>query len=1473
MAKIVSKLNLNKTPSIVENNSLIFAKNIRLDVDETIHKDYGIRAIGCDYTDNTRFNGFLNKVQHDTLNEIDNNTNSELKEDYQHLYNTHILPLVDIDSLDYEGTLISNVINIVGHIENNNEFYIFLYQQFVYEVNDTVNNGQTIKAKKHYGNSLIICYDEKTDKALPCNCNWNYSNGTITGNVITNIIGDKILTVAETGGTNNVPLKHINLSKSIYSDDESIYTQTPNIPISNLKYNGKFAYTIPCGVYQFFIRYKIRDEFYTNWFPASRELFAGNRQEVNTILGTVGYSNANTDADKSFIFTVQHLNSNLTNLYESFQIGFILSHDDAVYARAWKHFTFNENTINFDYKADDSTEIEVTELLNISYQLYNVGNVTSFKNKLYISNYLETNFSPDLQSYADNIKINLAKQEANEGYGDFQVEYKTIANAKYISAFIVDGQSFPIGGGEGSVVEALFTYDLDGNPSIYSILDDINNDDNNNTLYRSINEFGIRLSISGNTIKYSKNQIKKDDFIEGPKFEEGNLIRAIYVNDVKQSYTDIDELLKYLCNKTLYINENGKFVDSTGSVNSSFVINISRTYTYKKQVLIEDDNVNGGFTPVNPGIDINPGTNTGTIGGHFEIKEFSGIYTQTIKIFIDGDKSLVNINNTDGLIDYTTLIPYQKYKFYIHYVTQTGEITNGYYCGGDEAGEIEVGYQSDCISTIYPVFSNIDIPTGYVSCFFSIFHSAVESATVFGLSNVVNSVGDVIAVDGYCLDINARLIPFGNSVNIAQTLTKTGDVVIPGGTIKPINPPILESDADESTEYRKYVSGTYHNSSDPSSTRYFGACGLISVTKDSGIDTSAYAYSITDYKSQQIKDVQLIKCTPFINEEMLVEDSNFGNNTYNNYEDLNLCGYVAQVYMLSKDRTTTIYTDGATIHQKSGAYNLEQGENSTLEFKEYYEYQGGANPWIGDIVSLVATPKYTVYSNYNLNFIMLDPDVKPIIKTYYATTEDNTDKSKYERSAMMKVLESLTLSEIYRLPSMYKSYTRKTYSPYIKDNSNIVLFNNTIRCSELIGDESSINIFKFNANDYYNVPTNRGIIVNLMSVGDSILVHNQDSIFRFSGSNTIQSSDGEIQPTESTPFETGIAEVFGSDFGFAGLQNKKDSITTESGYVFFDRDSRIIYMYSGQGQLVKISDSIEKLFRYKDIVDVNFANDYYHNRFFLNIKFKGDTFVTLSYSFLTNIKSFVSLHDFSFADAFNTKTKCYFLPSLMYNLVTNRNTYPNICTIDESQTFTYDVLGNYFENDLYLKNTTNNDINFANPYDNSNISINLNSFYSIIDVIYNAVYENVKTLNSISWCSSYVESEIKPYDSEDFDTIKLADVVQYQKPCDSLRIYSDTCCGEIIKCDNISNNLSINNPDNYKYPRYNNGKWSLNYFRDIENTEDRYNYLKKYNDGRELAVLRSDNNSLIEGKYFVVRFVFKDNFKLETLIFSVSNKI
>ena len=44
-------------------------------------------------------------------------------------------------------------------------------------------------------------------------------------------------------------------------------------------------------------------------------------------------------------------------------------------------------------------------------------------------------------------------------------------------------------------------------------------------------------------------------------------------------------------------------------------------------------------------------------------------------------------------------------------------------------------------------------------------------------------------------------------------------------------------------------------------------------------------------------------------------------------------------------------------------------------------------------------------------------------------------------------------------------------------------------------------------NDYYNVPTDKGTITNLVAIGDSIVVHTKDSMYRFVGSNNLNATN------------------------------------------------------------------------------------------------------------------------------------------------------------------------------------------------------------------------------------------------------------------------------------------------------------------------------------------------------------------------------
>lgn len=1465
MAQIVPKLNLNKTPANIETNSLVFAKNIRLDVDGSIHRDYGVFPMSICERPNTEnlvnYNNILNRIISDIGVIITDNTNVE---DYIITIYDRLRYISGKEIKNAENTIIARKgsYKIVGIIANSNEFYIFINGSYTKNVDSEGNETKaTINA--------VICYDEKEDNFYSCNCNWSWSGGTITGCVVNNLLSEKILTIGEKDATKLVPLKCINLNTSSINDDEQIYTQTPNIPITNLNYIGSFNYSIPNGVYQFFVRYKIRENFYTDWFPASKELFAGNTNNTDTSFGTLRYVNNHRDSDTSFKFSVEHLFDKQISNYKSFQIGFILSHDDSVVARAWKHFEFNVDNINFDYNANDAYEIEVVDLLKSAYQLYDVGNIANFKNKLYVANYIETDFNENHQDLANKVGIEIVDQSAQSGYDGHDIIETTINGKKAISGLKIDETELLFSGESGLIKTLLTTTNTDSSVSIKDAIADAIGDNSGDYTVLGAKKYSIEIkgnkaSLEGSQAQFKNAYSSKDcsDFTFDTSIQNIK-VGGVYVNTNQDKEALLNDILSTIYIKNRYLNQSCVFIDDNGNESYQTNVIISRgcSYVQRKWVsdgikvnenpttdIIEPDTES--ITPIiNGNIDRPNGEIIGDTGGHYEYTTMYGFYTQTISLRLWADRSKYKTTNTSLLLDYTTLIPYQKYKFYIHYVKQNGEITNGYYCNGKTGGVKEVSFKSAVDSVIYPKFTNIILPDGYVACFFSIVHVENNVATLFNI-DTTNTNGE-----GNCMDINLGLIGSNDNLTIKQGYTNnenTSDINPDFPSVEPINP------SNPNNNEIKTNTGKYYYSSDSSNIRYFGANGIIQFDKSSNISSDKVAYIVNEYKISDAEDVQLTKCTPFINPNSLEKEEDI--NVYSSFDDMNLLGFICEINPLDRARTITYYTDGSSVYIKKGVSQIGDGSGQFFQLSELKTHLLDTSDYNEQVTALCLTKSDVtyVYSNYNLNYLILSEDPVETYKTYYNNkSEDSNSNSANSYSLVLRLLKSLTMSSVYELPSMYKTYTRKTYSIYNTDS--ITEFNNTIRSSKLEGDEVSINIFKFDPNNYYNVPTNRGFITNVISVGDSILVHTQDSMFRFSGSNTLQSSDGEIQQTENNVFDTGVAEVFGSDFGFAGLQYKTDCIVTENGYIFFDRDSRIVYMYSGQGQINKISDSIEKLFRHRNIESIKFANDYYNNRFFLSIVFyetyketENDELVvkrkyypvTLSFNVSENVKSFVSLHDFYYNYAFNTKIKCYFLTA----------DNQDICNISKSFKGCYTKLG-LLTDVIYpqLKEVTAFTFEEEKDSGTESVNYNVNLYNSIVDIIDNTSYEAVKTLNAINWCGNKVSSEFTNIDNSNESTLNMIEEVNAIVPCKYIRIYSDTCMTPLCDCTRRSNDSSLKELSYPKYPFFNQGTWTFNYFRNILNAKG---YKNPYS---------GDNNSLIEGKYFVVRFVFDSDFKLETL--------
>lgn len=1348
--------------------------------------------------------------------------------------------------------------NIVGLIPDNRDFYIFIYA--------TLSDN----SKK----SFIIKYSEDTKQIDVCNCNWNYSGGVINGNVNVSLNGDTIINICEyLDDAIEIPFKSINLTDSDYTDNESIYTQAPEVPVANLKFINYYTNNIPAGVYQFFIRYKIRNNFYTKWFPVSSELFAGVVQLEAANQGQLKYYKETIDSDKSFVLQLDLSDNDDNNAvkYEEFQLGFLLSHDGSTVARKYKHYVCNNGVIiYFDYNTEYIEEIETTELLDNPYSISNVKNIAYFKNKLYIANYKENNTNIDFSSYAKNISLGFkvidTQNTTGYKYKNFNATIRGYHSGNKLVS-LVNGTTKTVADLVYDTIDNDAKQDLSNN-SLETELLAVYGNDHIVVDYRSQLSDYFYSNVSRNSVYDTIVSILGRDVITTGRQAEpkrNEVLRAEFLHDTSIS---IDNNYNWKLNGTLY----NTFQDCINAILGVDIRTGDILGANDKSLLSTDTSVP----------DLNVDVKTITIEYYYPHHYYvDGQYVSKTgveyQIVINFDLSNIKLPKS-GLAEYNikSLVPYQTYKFYIHYGNKFNEFTNGHYVGTidldlntNTALASNANYKSAILAhkAILPTFGDIDnpiqYPEGYDRCFFSIVKVKNNVAEIFNIEAETNyrEYDGKKVYSGDCIELDTRLLTEITNIPVVSTVTKAKHEII----------------------------GNYHSSFDSTNIKFFGDVGRIALNTEDTISdfTTGLTFVKINFNINE-QYAQLIKCTPYIT-----------GTTYNpeDTHNLNLTGYICDVSKLNRQAHT--YVAANDVYKLSRYAQGVTTPDSKISLTEYtkndFEQGVDSRPAFINFVNSLQTIK-TIYSNYNLNFLSLQITPNKAVKTLTeerTVTDGNVQTKQYDRATYwLSIFQSLELSDIYKLESTFRDYIKPLFNLYNSNITSKTIFDNTIRSSILIGDEEKVNIYQFNGTDYYNVPTDKGIITNLAAVGETIIVHTRHSIYKFSGYNTITANGGEeVQVKEAEVFDTGIANVFGSEYGFAGLVHRNEALVTQDGYIFYDADAKVVYLYGDDIKITKLSDSIQKLFDYSDIENINFANDYYNDRIFFNILFTTGKFVTLT--FHLNTKTFISLHDFDYDKSFNTKVGCYFIKNNQIYKIDNKTVGYSLLTADDN---------------LY-------------PYYTSTVD---NNKCAIVDIIFNDGYELPKVLDSISYICNKIYSfasswnrnvDIASY-AELADTAKYAmkeingnnvlilspnapsrpgapaiysprhDAVlgevsltkrfmaeEYMNrayPGYKLRIYTDCSATDLMQVDTPANTKSITDVQSYKLPRFNKGVWSLNYFRDILNANDLYGYLDQYDDGRSAASMKSDDNSLIYGKYFVARFIFNssDNFKLENIIFN-----
>lgn len=437
---------------------------------------------------------------------------------------------------------------------------------------------------------------------------------------------------------------------------------------------------------------------------------------------------------------------------------------------------------------------------------------------------------------------------------------------------------------------------------------------------------------------------------------------------------------------------------------------------------------------------------------------------------------------------------------------------------------------------------------------------------------------------------------------------------------------------------------------------------------------------------------------------------------------------------------------------------------------------------------------------------------------YVKQDTSNLDKAnennKFQTGCIVTPANSIDLFENRQGSS--DTFNPKTFTNYREDLVSVDNFEKTVRRSAIIQDETRTNGWRtFPVEAYKNITENKGVITNLVGIGTMLLVHTEHSLFMFDTDNTLETKDKSIQLSQPDAFEVAYKEVFTSALGYGGLQDDKSYIVDQFGYIFYNNDFHRFYNFDN-GQLNTIdSDIIQWLDKYKPY-NIRFGNDKFNNRVLIKMNYQINNVekdVVLSYNYNTN--HFVSLHDYYFDEAFNTKSQLY--------LKCNDEIHTN-CSLHQ---FIQD--GSSYGSFDNVKTKIKTIATYP-----SRIGIIINEQYNDIKFLEYITYKLNKFVNptKIDYTYSPVEDMVTPYSAD------LLKVYNNQVDTGELDILIDKEKAKNAFCD-------------YTKPYWELGNWNYSYLRN--NIANRNNYGDAFNMSR------------IFGNYFVVEFTFSntDNLKVE----------
>ena len=1486
------ELNLNRHPKAHKNKSIIYAENMKLSKDGAV----------------------LENEESIVENEV---IKDSLEAFYPIGYRIiHVIPC------NTELVLFVND-------NNKNTFNIWRYREKTYKYDDTIALFYNNSIEYHSGSFSGTFTYTSNDSLIIAFCEYNSSNNTIMNPMMTINLG------TFTDGYIEDYIWISNIGE--FNDRELEPYKLPICPEVNLPVIIKnYITTGNCykGTYYFYIRYKINNYDYTQWFNFGYPIILDHKSStiINKKMTTNSKDKDAFDEDLSLAVETKYLNNlelNISNnvdlanssifinlgdidtRYDTFDIGVMCVSN--TYTKYYIIEDLSKTTDNINIDIDKMKE-EIFNT-NIYENYYNVKNIVNKDNKLYIANY-ET--SKNKQINVDNVKLNLIKNleiiEEQVGIKDtVSINGISIPKEDYIG---VDYSAISIVRDE--TTKGIFT--SPGAPSSnYNKAKFIN-------LCYYLNYIGCKHLIKESiNIKYvqGNNNLDGTSYLANPNKTIDP--RDFYISIHKLENDTVSDDIKLNTGTGLYKNTGFVYVIAN-KASIHYVKTAAENGTLYNPTTYEDENIPAYDQQAGDGLvnftwaQINHGANNPVTYDDFCSND---------TIIIDGEditsklQAINNINPSvpdynpyaqlvDGKINnniITSLCKGEIYDFYIHFIDKYGYISDGYrlknndtqyYCtfnnphtNNTETHEvcfINNTKRSDGNNSCYMIpktlkfyhynentnkyqiniatwcclaYTGGDATDGFISSYTTVSQEDVDRiVSLFETSiNVSDYHKEILTWGDVCDYIPEKLIPvFINYTNIenhklfrvpnivrqySSGIKKGADIsfalTVDIATVDSIlNTYGFKSFFISHAKLEKtYLLDGFGDKNYMTNVLLNNKANKIgNIVKQFHIPLSYWedftipmSINNTDISSSAMEIFPNVTNNIAYAEDGQKYRSNRHTCVYfNNEFDLEITPNLSTVssktnmgrynifYLKTLNINKSIYINKNVKLYRLG--NILNGSYSVIKdgLNGIYKYHLGF--WYGDeengVVNITSSLGFTAYGHNYLfkiydfydddeNIMYLAESAKSVHIKDEKTESGGGTKEIDEKEIFYPVINTLNLFN-YKVGNIYDTWIN-FYNIYNPNSDYLTEFNRTIYRSNVISDEGRTNNWrKFENDAYKNVEENKGNITNLLPIGNYLYVHTEHSLFVFSEDNTLSMNNQNLQVATPDIFDTEYKEVFITKLGYGGLQDKDAWIAGQFGYIWFDGDSKKIFKVYGNSMDI-ISNDIQEWLENAEIYKIIFANDIKNNRILIKIEVTGDNdkIVILSYNILS--KTFISFHNFSWYESYNTKNNLYYLNSAI-----NINSGTRITQ---------------YNKDNYGKNLNN-----KKQY---SVSFIVNPYYREIKYLEHIVFKlrqrNIRDIdNSLDIIDDYiqfpVEKELLPFQPK------------------YIRVYNDLVDTDTIVCDSIDEDTGMpkNNVENYNTPYWDLGNWNFGFLRDVEHyPESEY----------------SDNYcGRLFGNYFVIAFDF-----------------